>query len=131
MAWNVPKVNFSQLHGWMGVEDLWFGATSDTYYQEKTQKFSQQQKFTEKDHVSEKKHIPILDKCYGCVLSAQRAGGQECIQTIFAKNDLCFVGDDTLVIDLVTFDHSGNERCVHLSKKPSFIKKRFDLQHMS
>eukprot|EP00957_Ditylum_brightwellii_P040382 3056217-Ditylum_brightwellii.AAC.1 len=27
---------FLQLSGWLGVEELWVGTTSDTYYQEKT-----------------------------------------------------------------------------------------------
>ena len=33
---NIGKCGvFLQLCGWLGVEHLWVGATSDTYYQEK------------------------------------------------------------------------------------------------
>ena len=89
--------------------------------------FSQQQQFAENDLVgAEKKYIPfsnILDKGYRCVLLAHRAEGQEYIQPIFAKIDLYFIGDDSVVIASIAFDHSSNERGIQLSKKTGFIKQ--------
>jgi hypothetical protein len=36
---------FLQLGGWMGVEELWVGATSDTHYQGETEIFKRQEQF--------------------------------------------------------------------------------------
>ena len=37
---------FLQLCGWLGVEELWVGATSDTHYQENTKIFERQDRFS-------------------------------------------------------------------------------------
>ena len=118
---------FAQLCGWIGVEELWVGATSDSHYQEHTKIFEQQQIFAEQDLVGEdKRYVPfsnILDKGYRCVLQAQRAGGQDCIQPIFAKSDHRFIGDETVVSASVASDRSGNKRAVNIYKTAGFIKR--------
>ena len=42
---------FLQLCGWMGVEELWVGATSDSYYMEKTNILKRQKEFAKNDKV--------------------------------------------------------------------------------
>ena len=65
-ATNCAKAGvFMQLCGWMGVEHLWVGATSDSHYQENTKIFKNQQAFAANDLV-DGKEIPftcMLDKC--------------------------------------------------------------------
>ena len=73
-----------QLCGWIGVEELWCGATSDSHYQENTSISAQQQVFAENDKVgNEEECIPftiILDKGYRIIRAAWRAGRQQCNQ---------------------------------------------------
>ena len=63
---------FLQLCGWIGVQNLWAGRTSDLHYQEKTDIFHKQHDFALKDQVNGK-YIPftnILDKGYRVNLAA-------------------------------------------------------------
>ena len=78
---------FLQLCGWMGVEELWVGGTSDSYYMEKTSILGRQQMFAEKDRVDGnlKPFCLILDKGYRIVRMCWRAGKQTCSQPKFAK----------------------------------------------
>ena len=116
---------FMMLSGWMGVSDLWVGATSDSHYMKHNKIFEKQKEFAEIDIV-DGKVVPfssVLDKGYRCILEAHRAGRQECIQPIFAKSDRRFSGGDAVVSSSVASDRSGNERGVNLSKKPGYIKR--------
>ena len=114
-----------QLSGWMGVSDLWVGATSDSLYQKQNKIFEKQKEFADTDLVRGKvlPFSTVLDKGYRCILDAHRAGGQECIQPVFAKSDRRFSGNDTLSSASVAYDWSGNERGVGLSKKGGFVKR--------
>jgi hypothetical protein len=121
---------FLQLCGWLGVEELWVGATSDSHYQEHAEIFKRQENFASKDLVvgedGEEGVEPfcnIFDKGYRCILAAYRAGKQECIQPIFAKSDRRFVGDETVVSASVASDRSGNERAVNICKQSGYIKR--------
>ena len=40
---------FLQLGRWMGVQELWVGATSDSYYQQETNIFKEQEEFAKVD----------------------------------------------------------------------------------
>ena len=116
---------FMQLSGWMGVEELWVGATSDSHYQKHNKIFEKQKEFAESDLVNDKV-LPfsnVFDKGYRCILDAHRAGNQECIQPIFAKCDRRFAGKETVSSASVASDRSGNERGVNLSKKAGYIKR--------
>ena len=114
-----------QLCGWLGVSDLWVGATSDSHYQEQSGIFELQEAFAALDLV-DGEILPfsiIFDKGYRCVLAAYRAGGQECIQPIFARSDRRFMTRETIISASVATDRSGNERGVKLAKKSGFIKR--------
>ena len=116
---------FLQLCGWLGVEKLWVGATSDSHYQIHNKIFEKQRDFAAKD-LYKGKHIPftnVFDKGYRLTLEAHRAGEQECIQPIFAKSDRRFARDETVVSASVAADRSGNERAVNMAKKSGYIKR--------
>ena len=116
---------FLQLCGWLGVEQLWVGATSDSHYQKENKIFEKQKEFAEKDLYKGKiyPHHNVFDKGYRLTLEAHRMGEQECIQPIFAKSDRRFNGDETLVSASVASDRSGNERAVNMAKKSGYIKR--------
>ena len=89
---------FLQLCGWMGVETLWVGATSDSYYQEQTKIFEDQETFAATDLV-DNKVIPfsnILDKGYCVNVPAWRHGRQLVIQPTFVKSDRRFSTRNTV-----------------------------------
>ena len=116
---------FLQLCGWMGVEELWCGATSDSFYMENTGILKRQKDFAEDDLVDEK-YIPfliILDKGYRIIRAAWRAGMQKCFQPKFATSDEQFSSDDMLFSASVAADRSGNERAVRRAKLSSTLKR--------
>ena len=116
---------FLQLCGWIGVEELWVGATSDSVYMEKSGILKRQKKFAENDKV-DGKYIPftiILDKGYRIIRIAWREGKQTCLQPKFAKSDNQFSSDDLLFSGSVAADRSGNERAVHYCKVSSTLKR--------
>ena len=116
---------FIQLCGWMGVENLWVGATSDSHYQEKTNIFQRQNEFAKQDKV-DGKHISftnILDKGYRVNVPAWRAGRQEVIQPTFATSDRKFSGRETIHTADVASTRSGNERGVNRSKQSGYIRR--------
>ena len=116
---------FLQLCGWLGVEQLWVGATSDSHYQIHNKIFEKQKAFAAEDlHNGE--IYPFknnFDKGYRLTLEAHRAGEQECIQPIFAKSDRRFIGKETIISASVASDRSGNERAVNMAKKSGYIKR--------
>ena len=116
---------FLQLCGWMGVEELWVGATSDSFYMERTNILKRQKEFAESDLV-DGKYVPfliILDKGYRIIRIAYREGKQTCLQPKFAKSDHQFTSDDLNFSGSVAADRSGNERAVHYSKVSSTLKR--------
>ena len=121
---------FLQHCGWLGVEGLWVGATSNLHYQEHAKIFKRQEQFALKDLVvgkdGEEEVEPfcnVFDKGYRCIIAAYQAGKQECIQPIFAKSNRRFVGDETVVFASVASDRSGNERAVNICKQSGYIKR--------
>ena len=116
-----------QLCGWIGVEELWCGATSDSHYQENTSILSQQEIFAKNDKVgNDSIYIPftiILDKGYRIIRAAWRAGKQICCQPIFASSDRLFRSDEVLISASVAADRSGNERAVNLTKMSGLLKR--------
>ena len=116
---------FIQLCGWLGVESLWVGATSDSHYQEKTDIFKRQDIFAQSDRINGKV-IPftnILDKGYRVNLPAWRAGRQEVLQPVFVMSDRKFNSRDTIHTADVATTRSGNERGVNQSKRSGFIQR--------
>ena len=116
---------FLQLCGWMGVEELWVGATSDSHYMENTEILKRQKAFAENDK-SGGDDIPftiILDKGYRIIRIAWREGKQVCLQPKFAKSDLQFTSDELNFSGSVAADRSGNERAVRRSKLSSTLKR--------
>ena len=116
---------FVQLCGWMGVEELWTGAISDSKYQIMTEIFKKQQEFSEKDFVNGK-ILPfhnILDKGYRVSLIAWREGHQTVSQPVFAKSDTRFTGEETITSASVAADRSGNERAVNVCKRSGYLQR--------
>ena len=116
---------FLQLCGWLGVEHLWVGATSDSHYQEHTNIFGKQQEFANEDLVNGQ-YIPftnIFDKGYRVNLPAFRAGRQHVLQPIFARSDRKFTGRETIHSASIATDRSGNERAVNRCKLAGFIQR--------
>ena len=116
---------FLQLCGWMGVEELWVGATSDSFYIEKSGILRRQREFAEKDKVGDK-YVPfiiILDKGYRIIRIAWREGKQVCLQPKFAKSDAQFTSNDLNFSGSVAADRSGNERAVRCSKMSSMLAR--------
>ena len=116
---------FVQFCGWLGVDHLWAGGTSDSHYQEMTGIFGKQDKFSLTDLVNEK-YIPftnILDKGYRVNLAAWRAGKQQVLQPTFARSDRKFTGRETIISADIAADRSGNERAVNRCKESGFIKR--------
>ena len=116
---------FLQMCGWMGVEDLWTGAISDTLYQTKTGIFQKQCDFVKHDRVNDKE-IPftnIVDKGYRITLAARRAGKQLVLQPVFANSDRKFTGKETILSASVASDRSGNKRAVNRAKDSHYLQR--------
>eukprot|EP00957_Ditylum_brightwellii_P119466 9114858-Ditylum_brightwellii.AAC.1 len=127
----------TNLLGRLGVEELWVGATSDTYYQEKTGIFKQQGLFSQNSSVNNK-HLPftdIFDKGYCSWLTVWRCGRQLTIQPDFAKSDTKFCGLQTIKSASAATDRSGNECAVNLCKSSmilqSGLKKAGDMKQLN
>ena len=79
-----------QLGGYMGGEELWVGAITDSQYQNETEIFPKQHEFASKtDRVNDKlvPFVNIVDKGYRINLPAWRAGRQTVLQPIFSKSN--------------------------------------------
>ena len=116
---------FLQLGGWMGVQELWVGATSDSYYQQETNIFKEQEEFAKVDLI-DGKVLPfcnIVDKGYRINLPAWRAGRQMVIQPMFSRSDRKFTGKETILSGSVASDRSGNERAVNRAKLSNVLKR--------
>ena len=105
--------------------NLWSSATSDSYYQRKTEIFQRQERFSKYDIV---KNIivastTILDKGYRVLLAAWQAGKQIVMQPVFAKSDQKFSGQETHTSASVATDLSGNKCVVNIAKKSGFVKQ--------
>ncbi len=116
---------FLQPCGWMGVEHLWVGATSDSHYQENTDIFKRQEKFARQDLVDNqmKPFTNMLDRGYRVNIAAWRAGKQEVMQPSFVISDNKFSSRQTIHTAEVAMIRSANERSVNLSKKSGFIHR--------
>ena len=78
---------FVQLCDWIGTEELWTGAVSDSKYQDMTGIIRAQRKFSKEDLVNGR-HVPfhdILNKGYCISLIAWGEGRQTVCQPVFAK----------------------------------------------
>jgi hypothetical protein len=116
---------FLQLCGWLGVEELWVGAVSDSHYMRFTSILKRQKIFAQEDTINGE-YIPfsnILDKGYRIVRICWREGKQECIQPSFASSDRKFTSSEMLMSATVAADRSGNERAVKISKGSAFLKR--------
>ena len=90
---------FLQLCGWMGVAELWVGATSDSYYMENADNIlARQEEFAREDLVDGeyKPWKMILDKGYRIIRKAFEYGYQQCIQPMFASSDINFTSYEML-----------------------------------
>lgn len=117
---------FIQCCGWVGVSELWTGATSDSFYMENTNEILERQQIFAENDLVDGKVIPftmILDKGYRIVRAAFKHGKQECIQPMFAESDTTFTSGDMNYSATVASDRSGNERGVKLSKLSGAVKK--------
>jgi hypothetical protein len=116
---------FLQLCGWLGVEELWVGAVSDSMYMDQTSILKDQHNFAQNDLINNK-YIPfsnILDKGYRITRICWREGEQECIQPCFASSDRKFTSSEMLVSATVAADRSGNERAVKICKGSAYLKR--------
>ena len=117
---------FLQLCGWLGVGELWVGATSDSFYMEKANDILQRQEHFAKKDLVNGEYIPfgnILDKGYRIVRTAFKFGKQTCIQPMFAESDVTFTSNEMNYSASVAADRSGNERAVHLAKLSGSVKR--------
>jgi len=120
-----------QLGGYMGGEELWVGAITDSQYQDETKIFDKQHQFASTfDRVNNKlvPFVNIVDKGYRINLPAWRAGRQTVLQPIFSKSDRMFTGTETAVSGSIASDRSGNERAVKYSKISSVLKRGLQQQ---
>lgn len=116
---------FLQLCGWLVVEHLWVGATSDTYYQEHSGIFKKQEEYATVD-VVDGHFVPfqnMFDKGYCVNLMAWTQGRQEVEQPVFAQCDHNFTGLDTLKSASISTACSGNERAVKMTKISGLLTK--------
>lgn len=125
-AGNCAKAGvFMQLCGWMGVESLWVGATSNSHYLKHTKTFEKQQRFAKEDKV-DGKEIPfsvMLDKGYHVNLPAFRADKQQVMQPTFAKSDKKFTGQETIYSASIASHRGANERGVNRSKLCGYLRR--------
>ena len=111
--------------GWLGVENLWVGATSDSHYQEHSGIFKDQEQFAISDRVDGEvlPFMNIFDKGYHVNLMAWQHGRQEVRQPVFARSDRKFRGVETLISASIATDRSGNERAVRMAKSSGFLQR--------
>ena len=106
---------YIQLCGWLGTEELWTGAVSDSKYQEKTGIFKLQREFSANNFVN-RENLPftnVLDKGYQVSFLVYREGKQTVYQPTFANSDDKFTSAETIFSASVAHDRSGNEQGVN------------------
>ena len=115
---------FLQPCGWLGVENLWCGATSDSHYQERTNIFKRQRDFAANDLVNNEiqPFANMMDRGYRVTLAAWRTGKQMVLQPSFTESDKKFSAQETLHTAEVATLRSGNERAVGRAKLAGYIK---------
>lgn len=113
-AGNIAKGNVSlQLCGWIVVDHLWVGATSDDVYMIRSRILERLEEFANQDTVKGKKVNPfinILDRGYRLGFHAFGCGNQEVRQPTFKKKGRRFTRMETLKSATVAGIRSGNER---------------------
>mmetsp|Transcript_10153 Transcript_10153/g.21805 ORF Transcript_10153/g.21805 Transcript_10153/m.21805 type:complete len:297 (+) Transcript_10153:672-1562(+) len=104
---------FVQLCGWLGSQDLWGGAVSDSLYTDDEEFLAKQQQFQEADMVDEEV-IPftnLMDKGFrGAKKAAWRRGQQLVLQPAFASSDRRFNTYELLSSASVASDRSAKYR---------------------
>ena len=119
---------FVQLCGWLGLQDLWGGAISDSLYTDDKEFLAKQQQFPEADTVDEEV-IPftnLMDKGFhGAKKAAWRCGRLLVLQPAFASSDRQFNTYELLSSASVASDRSGNERAVNICKRSEYIWQGF------
>ncbi len=123
-AGNVAKGGiFLQLCGWLGTEELWVGAVSDSEYFKRSGILEQQKQFVHK-YDNKNAHIKwynILDKGYKVGSAAWQQDGQLVLQPSFAKAEMKFNTFQTIRSGAIASDRSANERAVHVCKISNFL----------
>jgi DDE superfamily endonuclease len=117
---------FVQLCGWMGTQELWVGAVSDTEYLLRSGILQQQQNFLTSQENLENNNVSwtiILDRGYRVSMQAWRAGRQSVLQPAFARSDRRFNTVETLRSAAIATDRGGNERAVRISKLCDYIAR--------
>jgi len=79
----------TQLCSWLGIEDLWLGAVSDSDYNRRAGYLDKQTEF-QSNNIYNGKVIPFLniyDKGYRAKMAALRNGKQQVLQPDCAKSD--------------------------------------------
>lgn len=126
---NVAKGDVTlQLGGWIRVECLWCGGTSDDQYMIKSKIFEKQKEFQESDLQENDKilvFINVLDRGYRLALHAFRCGKQIVRQPVFKRKNRRFTGHETLKSASIAGirSGSGNERAVRKAKLCGWLAK--------
>ena len=123
-AGNVVKGGvFLQPCGWLGTEELWVGAVSDSEYFKRAGILDKQELFLNKNdgESSNEKWYNILDKGYKVGAEAWQHDEQLILQPSFAKSEIKFNTFQTIRSGAVAADRSANERAVHVCKISNFL----------
>jgi hypothetical protein len=114
--------------GWIGCNDIWSGAVSDSYYMQHSDVFPMLNNYLRScsNETDVTRNIPftiILDRGYRITLDAMRMGGHFVLQPIFANTaDQQFTTEENHVSSTVATDRAGNERAVKYEKISHKIK---------
>ena len=122
---NIAKGDeFVPLCRWMGVEELWCGAVSDSDYFVRLDILQRQQNYAQQ-HDPTTANIPfqnMLDKGYRVNASAWRHGKQRVIQPNFSRCDRQFTSFEVALPAAVASYRGGNERAVKYMKLSHYVK---------
>jgi len=111
-AGNVAKGDvFLQLCGWLGTQELYPGAMSDSRYLNETGIFEEQEKFQKSDG-----EIPFINQI-------DRGFRSSILQPNFMNSDGKFATGGVLCSASIVADRSGNERAVRVAKMSSYDKQ--------
>ena len=111
--------------GWICLHDLWFGAVSDTAYQERSGILDLQDAYAVCDLVDGDKRpfTNILHKGYRIRLACWKKGMRHVLQPHFAKSDRKFTRKQTLSSAAIAANRAANERSVKYSKASGYVKR--------
>ena len=116
---------FIMLCGWLGNEDLWGGAVTDSDYHNQAGYLKEQQRHQESDLIMGAviEFLNLLDRGFRGKMASWKCGHQVALQPPSAKSDRRFTGSKTVFAGSVAHDRGGNERAVRVCKRNGLTKR--------